>query len=611
MITLEETAKLNYFQGEAGQRVSDLIGQTYKEWNRWEPVFINAATGSGKTTFIIEKLLEEAGRNNKKILFFVNRNALKQQLIIDFIKIQKQKDIFFKESSVSYERDCPFTWQKIGKVMVVSYQSAIKFFKYSTAEGTDENSFMQEHNYVVFDECHFFMSDAEFNNATDLILDACVNNCQKLTRIYMSATMDQMFNILSHAEKLNGEHPFFLKYQCVRYLGLFPNRLQEQIKKYSIDSYCRNFEDFNILERNGIIKEFFCLRKNGFFYCIPENYSKYNFCFFNSEKNCPMMINIIKKSKEKFLIFVASKITGKQLNECFDDSIFITSESNSLFSDIITNKGTFKNRVLIATKVLDNGINISSNIDKGGVRNIVLDSFFNEIDMKQMIGRLRGKNKVNVYLREISKNNVVSLLKRKEDLLEVIENYSKISSILEQGKILEKYKIPFREHDNKLVINRLYKGKIKEDIIILKYYMRLISDSDGAVKSYNDIVLAWFGKNCDEVMLCENVDNDIKNEYIKIISKYSVQEKSDEETYQEYFAANQNLCDTLKGTIFVKLAERLLDFDGSENIIKKNSDALKKIQEVIDRYNLPFRIDSKAASNGRTKETNRSFIVRT
>lgn len=34
MITLEETAKLNYFQGEAGQRVSDLIGQTYKEWNR-------------------------------------------------------------------------------------------------------------------------------------------------------------------------------------------------------------------------------------------------------------------------------------------------------------------------------------------------------------------------------------------------------------------------------------------------------------------------------------------------------------------------------------------------------------------------------------------------
>ena len=54
MITAGEAAKLKYLKGKQDQHVSDLIGKTYEEWNCWEPVFINAATGSGKTTFIKE-----------------------------------------------------------------------------------------------------------------------------------------------------------------------------------------------------------------------------------------------------------------------------------------------------------------------------------------------------------------------------------------------------------------------------------------------------------------------------------------------------------------------------------------------------------------------------
>ena len=614
MITAGEAAKLKYLKGKQDQHVSDLIGKTYEEWNCWEPVFINAATGSGKTTFIKEKLLEEARRNNKKILFFVNRNALKQELIRDFTEIQKKKDITFDNASISDKNNDHFTWKKIGRVMIVSYQSARKFFKYSRAEGTEENSFIQDHNYAVFDECHFFMSDAEFNDETDLILDDCINNCKKLTRIYMSATMDQVFNILNHKERLEREHPLFVKYDGLYYLGLFPERLQNQIKEYFLKMNYSNFS--NISVQNRIIKEFFWWRCNGFFYCIPEYYSKYNFCFFKPYQNWYMITNIIKKSKEKFLIFVASKKTGDNLQKYFDsnniNSIFMTAGLNASFANIISDKGIFEQKVLIATKVLDNGISLFSNIDEGGVRNIVIDNFFNEIDMKQMLGRLRGQNKVNVYLRETSKNDVMRLLMRKKGILNIIRDYSSIPSISKQIKKLEKHKIPFRDYKVPLVLNELHQRKIEDDICTLNYYIKLFEESDGAIKSYDDIVLAWFGKNHDDAKVCENINDDIRNEYIKIIFEYSILDKADKETYQEYFEANPLLCDTLKGTIFVELAEKLLEVDGVKSTnIHKNSDALKKIKEIIDRYKLPFRIKSKAASNGRTKNTSKSFIIRT
>lgn len=612
MIISSKVEKLKYLKGEQDQRVSDLIGETYEEWNCWEPVLINAATGSGKTTFIKEKLLEEAMYYNKKILFFVNRNALKQELIRDFTNIQKRKDITFDNSSISRIDDGPFTWKKVGRVMVVSYQSARKFFKYSRAEGTEENSFIQDHNYAVFDECHFFMSDAEFNAETDLILDDCINNCKKLTRIYMSATMDLVFDQILDKEKWDREHPLFVKYAGPLYLGLFPERLKNRIRKYATDNRYSNFS--NILVQNRIIKEFFWCREHGFFYCIPENYSKYNFCFFNPDQNWSMITNIIKKSKEKFLIFVASKKTGNNLQKYFEnigiDSIFMIAGSNTSFANIISDKGTFEQKVLIATKVLDNGISLSSNID-GGVRNIVIDNFFDEIDMKQMLGRLRGHNEINVYLRETSEKNVMRLLLRKKGVLKIMKNYSNISSILKQGEILKKHKIPFREYGAKLVLNELHQRKIKDDICILNYYIKLFEESDGAMKSYDDIVLSWFGKNHDDAKVCENINDDIRNEYIKIIFGYSIRGKNEKETYKEYFEANQYLCDTLKGTTFVKLAEKLLEVDGIKSTsIHKNSDALKKIQEVIDRYNLPFKICSKAESNGRTKGTSKSFIAR-
>ena len=71
--------------------VADGIGDTYTLWtangiggmrSRQLParVFISSATGTGKTTFIIDTLLAYAAEMNRNVLYLCNRSALEAQL---------------------------------------------------------------------------------------------------------------------------------------------------------------------------------------------------------------------------------------------------------------------------------------------------------------------------------------------------------------------------------------------------------------------------------------------------------------------------------------------------------------------------------------------------
>ena len=53
--------------------LADEIGDEYKNWKNGNIVLINAPTGSGKTTFIIEKFLARELNQGRKILYLVNR----------------------------------------------------------------------------------------------------------------------------------------------------------------------------------------------------------------------------------------------------------------------------------------------------------------------------------------------------------------------------------------------------------------------------------------------------------------------------------------------------------------------------------------------------------
>ena len=62
-----------------GKYVEEAIGEKYFWWSCWNPIFIDAPTGSGKSTFVCHKLIADAKKSNRTLLLVSNRAALVRQ----------------------------------------------------------------------------------------------------------------------------------------------------------------------------------------------------------------------------------------------------------------------------------------------------------------------------------------------------------------------------------------------------------------------------------------------------------------------------------------------------------------------------------------------------
>lgn len=164
------------------QYVSEAVGDTYKTWNRYTPIFIEAPTGSGKNTFVLNELAIHAKEQMQYILLISNRTALSQQ--------QKQK-LYNKYNSLPISRDDLRKIHRFDNILLYSYQEILpqlpKLSEYSIG-------------YVVFDEAHFFLSDARFNCNTFIILQSLLNAFSHAVRIYMTATASQVLPFIQHEE---------------------------------------------------------------------------------------------------------------------------------------------------------------------------------------------------------------------------------------------------------------------------------------------------------------------------------------------------------------------------------------------------------------------------
>ena len=58
-----------------------IIAEKYKLWKNNSRIFLEAPTGKGKTTFILEKLLLFAIEQGREILYLSNREVLHKELI--------------------------------------------------------------------------------------------------------------------------------------------------------------------------------------------------------------------------------------------------------------------------------------------------------------------------------------------------------------------------------------------------------------------------------------------------------------------------------------------------------------------------------------------------
>jgi superfamily II DNA or RNA helicase len=221
-----------------------------------------------------------------------------------------------------------------GKVKHIDFKSYQKL----AAEIKDGNFPKKEYDYVVYDECHYLFHDSMFNSEVDYVCRFFHKGGK--VNIYMSSTMDNMTGYLKQLFKVVHE------------------------------------------------------------YEIPRDYGYITPYQFECER---LLINTINKSRKKWIIFIDSIARGREFKNLIQDSEFVCSvykdgsKANKTALKQIEKDERFDCKCLIATKALDNGINI---IDEE-VRNVVIYSF-DKIDFVQMLGRVRTFDQLNLYIYKYS-----------------------------------------------------------------------------------------------------------------------------------------------------------------------------------------------------------------
>jgi hypothetical protein len=336
--------------------VTDVIGEDYKNWEKGDIVKIQAQTGTGKTFFITgnSKVNGLVDRMNdyEKMIYICNRTELKRQIKLDllkkynfeipYLKDKEENFIFDKDGNKILDTKTLDDTKIIKNIVITSYH-AISYGRLENIYCEGKNN-LDNFDYIICDECHFFMTDSGFNNKSYLALEELINTRHmKAIKIFISATMDEVEDIIK--------------------------KQAEKHKTIGFGSYS-NFEIHDY--QTGI------------------DYSYLNVNYF---KNIKDIIQIIKNDKtdEKWIVFVTSKTRGEEIeNKLKESNIFATfihaNTGDNEEKKKITAECKFNSKVLISTKCLDNGVNIKDET----VKNIVIMAY-DKTTFVQEIGRVRFK----------------------------------------------------------------------------------------------------------------------------------------------------------------------------------------------------------------------------
>jgi superfamily II DNA or RNA helicase len=324
--------------------VSETIGEDYKNWTNGAVIRIEAQTGTGKTAFIKTKLLEHAINNGKRILYICNRINLKRQMKID---VARKQNIEMNYN----EFDVLDSLEEIGNITITSYQK-IQYYLLNERHQLNYKDVYTKYlnfDYIVLDEAHYIVQDASFANETVFFYRDYLKQCNKnCITILVSATMDYMKEPL--------------------------------LEEIYADSERKIYN-----------------------YTTGIDYSYINAYYFNKYEDIITTINN-DNSGNKWLIFINNLNKAKEINGKIKGSKFICSEYNQYASqmdkdelDNIIINNRFECKCLIATKVIDNGININDSL----LTNIVIIAL-DKVDFIQMLGRkridIKEAQNINLYI---------------------------------------------------------------------------------------------------------------------------------------------------------------------------------------------------------------------
>ncbi|MBR5809145.1 MAG: DEAD/DEAH box helicase family protein [Clostridia bacterium] len=166
-----------------GPYIGDQLDETLKLWHPDRAVVIAAPTGTGKTTFTIEKIVKKAIKKGETVLIVTNRNPLNLGYKKDVARTTGLADCY---TIKGLQKE-----KKFGSIYVVNYQ-ALQGFLYSTND--------IHFSYVIADECHYFLQDSTFSDCTYTVLNLIVNKFGDSIRLYISATIDEVLPYIARAE---------------------------------------------------------------------------------------------------------------------------------------------------------------------------------------------------------------------------------------------------------------------------------------------------------------------------------------------------------------------------------------------------------------------------
>lgn len=358
--------------------VSDIISvNDLESWTPKNTIIISAGTGRGKSYFIKNHLYEYAKSGNKKILFLIHRSNCVLQFQEE-IERDKKSDIIDIQ-----------TYQKI-EYDILHLDKHIDFNKYA---------------YVVCDEFHYFISDASFNNTTDVSFKE-IMNAKHSIRIFMSATGENVEKYLNN---------------------YIPSKLIKQIRKYELQ---------------------------------PDYSYVTGLTFFSQDDDIDFLAEKIISANQKAIIFIQKAQKAYKLFKRYaDNSLFNCSKYNTTYykyvdeekiKNMLANE-RFEENLLFSTSCLDAGTNvidrsvkyiIADIVDIGSLiqclgrkrcidKNDTVQFFIKTINNQQLSGLRQSMSKdieMAKYLQSHNTQELIDMYPRQIDKSRIIYDDTKINN---------------------------------------------------------------------------------------------------------------------------------------------------------------------------------------
>lgn len=489
--------------------ISNEIGSAYEHWKGGDCIFISSHTGSGKTHFILKTLLPFFAENNMRILYLVNRHILKEQL---------EGEI--KNVSSEYAEN----------IMIETYQTieaCIVNNEDSDQTGRQNYGFNGMKRYmenvcVVCDECHYFLADSNYNTNTALSFRFVQEKFLSKIRIFISATIsDIMSYIVQDTTKRLYGRTFYYSFSPNPKYGEYV--ANEHMFEYNLNEKYENIEP-HILSDISMIVDIMRKNKGKWLIFVDSiNLGKQLEAELNMELKKEMeeklaeeiyqQENMRKERGKRDVQKIVKIIEGRDKVKLLTSNYRKDEEADGEVRKI-TKEQKQEAQVLISTSVMDNGISLKD-IE---LRNVILFAD-TEVEFMQMLGRKRMDEKpLSLYIYRLNRDHFVKRKRYVEKLLEIARGYMKDFEERIVAEPKDKYsflhsQIDWNEYD------KLESKYIKEQHISI---MRDIARNRKRYEYVSQLFSVYGGVFYLNKLAASHVE-DLNSYYQKVIDRFDVE----------------------------------------------------------------------------------------